>query len=532
MTTSESKGDPLEDLARAAEVAARRDGRNAPALIRAAEAFLRAKRPVRAMEMARLAVLLDPETFLTQRGASAILSATGARKEGLAAAEHAVRLRPDDDRARAHLAALFLENGRAREAVEQFTRVLSGPAARPAIRRQLAHALLRAGETYRAIEVATEAVHLEPTDIEHRLTLASLLNAAGRYGDSLAVLDAGVELAPGAARVWRARSGVLEALGHLSKAIDDADRAISLEPDNPALLLHRSHLLASQQAREVAGAHRILMPHAGRKRANLRPTGLGSALMHRRNVVFGLIFREMQTRFGRSQFGYLWAIMEPIGHLATLGSVFSFFNTSPPPIGSNLFLYYITGLLPFLMFSHLAHELMHSRGAAGSIMQLPMVRTLDVLSARGILIFATEMTVMIIIFGSFGIFLGQGWPDDLLTLATAVLSLGLLAVGVGFCNCAIVEFWKSWDTIFSAIIRLLYFGSGIYYSPISMPDQIRAILVWNPILQGIEWFRAGFYRGYEPSWLEPGYLLACTAVLLLLGFALERAVRDSTRVVP
>jgi capsular polysaccharide transport system permease protein len=246
-------------------------------------------------------------------------------------------------------------------------------------------------------------------------------------------------------------------------------------------------------------------------------------------VVFALILREMRTRFGRSRLGYLWAVLEPMGHLATLGTVFSFFNTSPPPVGNSLFLYYITGLLPFLIFSHLAHDLMHSRSGAGSVMQLPLVHTLDVLTARSILLFATEITVMIIILGLAAMLLGQGWPADPLNTAAAVLALATFAVGVGFFNCTVVEFWSSWETFFAALIRLMYFVSGIYYSPISMPAEVRDILIWNPVLQGIEWFRAGFYLGYEPHWLHRGYMLASAAVALLLGLAAERAARQRMR---
>lgn len=54
-------------------------------------------------------------------------------------------------------------------------------------------------------------------------------------------------------------------------------------------------------------------------------------------------------------------------------------------------------------------------------------------------------------------------------------------------------------------------------------------LEWNPILQGIEWVRAGFFTGYDPPWLDRGYALRFAVVLLLLGLCLERADRRRLR---
>ena len=74
-------------------------------------------------------------------------------------------------------------------------------------------------------------------------------------------------------------------------------------------------------------------------------------------------------------------------------------------------------------------------------------------------------------------------------------------------------------------LRLLYVASGIYYSPIAMPDWVREALAWNPILQGIEFFRSGFFPQYEPHWLNPSYLVTWAVAAIGLGFGLERALR-------
>jgi capsular polysaccharide transport system permease protein len=363
--------------------------------------------------------------------------------------------------------------------------------------------------------------------MEYKLNLASLLGEGGQYGDALALLQDAAAQFGGDARLWRAASGFRVELGDLPGALRDAERSVALAPRDESLRVHRDHVA------DLCNIDRMDAPSRTssairRRRAGpraIRQPSILETLSRRGTVVHAVMLREARTRFGRARLGYFWAIVEPIGHLATLGVVFSALNQAPPPVGSNLFLYYVTGLLPYLMFAHVSSELMASVRSSTSLLQLPAVRIIDAVTARSLLHLVTEVIVGIIIFG-IAAFLGeQGLPADLLTTAAAVLVLWALATGIGICNMVIGEFWASWETIFAAIVRLLYFASGLYYSPIAMPASVRDVLIWNPVLQGVEWFRAGFYAGYDPHWLDVPYLLGWAAGALLLGLTLEKAAR-------
>jgi capsular polysaccharide transport system permease protein len=68
-------------------------------------------------------------------------------------------------------------------------------------------------------------------------------------------------------------------------------------------------------------------------------------------------------------------------------------------------------------------------------------------------------------------------------------------------------------------------NTGIFYVPAMMPDRMRDILVWNPILQAIDWFRAGFFPIYDPHWLDRRYVVIIAVVAALAGIGLERGLR-------
>jgi capsular polysaccharide transport system permease protein len=400
-------------------------------------------------------------------------------------------------------------------------------AATPAGWALLSSVLNQAGATDRAADAIRNAVAGEPGNIGYRLHLASLLCARGRYPEALAGLAEAMLRSPGNPLIWRIQSGIYEALGRLPEALGAAERAALLAGDDPACRAHLEHIARQCNVPAPgdpgawgAGPARTRQAPPPRQAATLP-----ESVEKRWRVVRAIMLRDIRSRFGHTRIGYLWAIIEPIGHLMTLGLMFYALNHSPPPIGDNMFLFYITGLVPFLMFSHVSNDVMGAVEGSHAMLQLPVVRRTDMMAAHALRQLATEVAVGIVIFSVAALLGHQGLPADLLTTMQAIGLLWLLAVGTGAVNVVLFEIFPAWDTFYAALIRLLYFTSGIYYSPIGMPDWLRDWLLWNPVLQGIDFFRGGFFRQYEPHWLDLGYLSAWAAGSVGIGLALERATR-------
>jgi ABC-type polysaccharide/polyol phosphate export permease len=242
-------------------------------------------------------------------------------------------------------------------------------------------------------------------------------------------------------------------------------------------------------------------------------------------VIHALIIRETRTRFGDSKLGYGWALLEPIAHILMLSLVFAVLMRGRPPIGEEFFIFYYTGIIPYHMFVHTSSSMTYAIASNGSLLQLPLVGTFDVLMARGLLELLTDTLVAVILLAGFGA-LGLGaLPQDCAGVSVSLLVVWLLGCGCGFLNAVINAFAKSWDKIWAQLTRLLYFCSGIFYVPGMMPEWIRDILAWNPILHAVDWFRSSFFREYEPHWLDRSYLVMAAVVTLLAGLGLERGLQ-------
>ena len=169
--------------------------------------------------------------------------------------------------------------------------------------------------------------------------------------------------------------------------------------------------------------------------------------------------------------------------------------------------------------------MMHGVTGNGPLLQLPPVKPFDVILARGLLELATDLVVAALLLAGFAAAGILALPDNLWSAATALIVTALLGCGVGYINAVLQTLFRSWDKLWNNATRLFYFFSGIFYVPGMMPDWARDILAWNPVLHAIDWFRAAFFTGYQPHWLDRHYLVIAAVLALMVGLASERGAQ-------
>ena len=167
----------------------------------------------------------------------------------------------------------------------------------------------------------------------------------------------------------------------------------------------------------------------------------------------------------------------------------------------------------------------HAVTGNGSLLQLPLVTTFDVIVSRGLLEFATDIVVAVILLAAFAVFGLPALPDNLAGAATALIVTALLGCGVGFVNAVLQVLFRSWDKLWSNATRLLYFFSGIFYVPGMMPDWARDILTWNPLLHRSTGFAPRFSAHTSPIGSTGPILQSARSWRSGCGLGIERALR-------
>lgn len=238
-------------------------------------------------------------------------------------------------------------------------------------------------------------------------------------------------------------------------------------------------------------------------------------------VIAALLLRETRVRFGRAQIGYLWAILEPVGGILVLSFAFHMIGRVPD-VGQSLYLFLAIGMLGFSLQRRLSVQLGNAFDANKALLFFPVVQRIDTLIARGTLEVATSLLSMMIIIVGLMALEGISPPARLDVFAAGIAALALLGFGLGTINAVLNSYFSSWRHVEAMMSRPLFLMSGVFFTPAMLPSAIRDILVWNPVLHGIEWLRYGYYEGYRPDFISFTYLIGWGLVTTLAGLAAER----------
>ena len=459
------------------------------------------------------------------RHASGAYAAIDDRGRALFHALHAYALRPGDRELACHATELLLRGERLAEAVEIARRTTLAHPQDPVAFRLLAEAEMRSGDAERAAAAIDRALALAGDNVEYHLHRGHLLCRLGRWDGALRSFGEALAIEPGNAAAQRAQLSALLDSGRTEEALAYGGALIHAAPDNAqiaeALLETLNRRFATLEGDYVVLGERRLE----RLRPPRPPAHWTDGMRSQGRVILALVIREGRTRFAEAKLGYGWALLEPILHILMLSLVFAVLMRGQPPIGREFFIFYYTGIVPYHMFVHTSSNLAYAISGSTALLQLPLVTTLDLVIARGLVEFVTDTLVAVILLLGFGAFGLHAQPHDLFGVAAALFASWLFGCGWGVINAVVNRFVKSWDKVWVQLTRALYFASGIFYVPAMMPDWIRGILVWNPVLQAVEWFRSSFFQGYEPHWLDRSYLAALALLTLLLGLGLERCLR-------
>jgi capsular polysaccharide transport system permease protein len=111
------------------------------------------------------------------------------------------------------------------------------------------------------------------------------------------------------------------------------------------------------------------------------------------------------------------------------------------------------------------------------------------------------------------------FPGDCVAVLFLFVTLG---VGIALLNSAITRLFQPWAFVYGRLTYGLMFLSGVFYVVDLLPLSMRNILVWNPLVHGVEWFRVGLYGRYPAVTLDREYLMIWAGCALLLGIVVHR----------
>lgn len=242
-------------------------------------------------------------------------------------------------------------------------------------------------------------------------------------------------------------------------------------------------------------------------------------------VQFALVMREMATSYGKSSFGYLWAILEPIGAITVLSIAFSLIFGSPS-LGESFPLFYATGYIPFSIYSSMQQGINGALRENKKLLFYPRVTYMDAIISRFALTFTTQLLVGIIIFGTIMIVYQVSPNIDIIPIFIAIVAASVLGLGVGCLNSVIIHLFPGWKHMWGIITRPLFLVSCVFYLFDTLPEWAQIFVWYNPLVHAIGLTRRGFYPSYEANYASFIYPFLIGALTFSIGLLLLRRHAD------
>ena len=238
-------------------------------------------------------------------------------------------------------------------------------------------------------------------------------------------------------------------------------------------------------------------------------------------VIGALILREIITRYGRHNIGFLWLFFEPM--LFTIGVTILWIQMKITH-GSSLPItaFAVTGYSSLLLWRNCSNRAVKAIEVNLSLLYHRHVKVFDVIAARTILEIAgaTASCVMLTI-----VFSAMGWmslPTDVLTAVAGFGLLAWFAFALSLIVGAASERTEIVERVWHIFTYLMFPLSGAAFLVDWFPKPIQDLLLWIPTVHGTEMIRHGYFGQIVRTYENPAYLIFVNLVLLLVGLALLR----------
>lgn len=235
-------------------------------------------------------------------------------------------------------------------------------------------------------------------------------------------------------------------------------------------------------------------------------------------VIWALILREMLTRYGRNNIGFLWLFLEPmifIGIITAIWTATRAIHNSDIPIVA----FALTGYSSVLLWRNLPSRCIGAGKTNQTLLHHRFVKILDIFIARILLEQGAVSTSFVVL----GLVMGLlGWlnpPEDYLQVLGGWLLLAWFGAGLALTLASLAARWEVIAKLWTPLSVVLFPISGAAFMVSALPPQAREIALYLPMIHGVEYLREGFFGTAIAAQYDLFYLTLWNLGLTLFGLS-------------
>lgn len=233
-------------------------------------------------------------------------------------------------------------------------------------------------------------------------------------------------------------------------------------------------------------------------------------------VLRALIGRQIKSRFGEYQLGFLWMILEPLTGVLIIGFVIgTLAQRTVPEIPYAFFL--LNGMMLLQLLTGCMNAGMNAVNTGKGLLVYPAVKPIDPFISR--FLFQLVITLFAyVVFCLAALWLGVDFSlANLGVVLSCYLITWAIGSGLGLILGVTVAHYPEFEKVMGFIQRPLLFISAVLFPSAAVATEARAWLMWNPLVHTIEQARHALFPFYNAAETNLLYPSICALVALAIG---------------
>lgn len=241
-------------------------------------------------------------------------------------------------------------------------------------------------------------------------------------------------------------------------------------------------------------------------------------------VIHALMIRELNTRFGRENIGFLWIMVEPLLFAGLVSTLWRFMK-GPEEHGVGIVAFVISGYIPLTLFRHCVGRSVSVFVANSSMMYHRQIKVIDFVFVRFLIEMVGAMMAYVFIAGVLIMFDEFPVPDDIGLFLGGWLLYSLFTLSLCFVIAPLSEMSEVLEKFIPVTTYIMIPFSGTFSAASWLTPAVREYLLLSPFVNAMEMMRAGIWGDKVTPYYNVSNPLICSMVAALIGLALCRHVR-------
>ncbi|MEO7787627.1 MAG: ABC transporter permease [Sphingomicrobium sp.] len=243
-----------------------------------------------------------------------------------------------------------------------------------------------------------------------------------------------------------------------------------------------------------------------------------------RRVISALMIRELVTRFGRENIGFLWIMVEPLLFATLVGVVWRFMK-GPEEHGVSVVAFVATGYIPLTLFRHSITRAVRVFSVNGSLLYHRQILVFDFILTRFIIEVIGGMMAYLVIglllmaFNEFPV------PADFGVFVVGWLLYCFFTFSLCLVLAPLSEMSEVLEKFVPVVTYVMIPFSGTFNMVSWLTPQAAAVMYYSPFVHAMEMMRQGIFGDRINATYDVSVPLAVSLVLTLIGLAMCRRIR-------